>query len=194
MFSWYFDQWLNTARAGWRLPLPHSRLTSRFERGPVLGRSTTLHAMRILPLTLVAFLMLTGCCVNIATSVRNETGKDIRVTVVRQSEQVETVTIRASSTGRCSGVMPALSGLSPDSWIISDGQSRFTYIDVSPIATMPSRFISSSRFTRVFPCKRFTQHVAITPEMTIHAVRVIGYTESEPSPFPIHYTKKESER
>ena len=29
--------------------------------------------------------------------------------------------------------------------------------------------------------------------MTIHAVRVIGYTDKEPPLFPIHYTKKEAE-
>jgi|ERR1019366_4642400 hypothetical protein len=150
--------------------------------------------MRFFTLCFVAMLMLTGCCTSISTSVRNETGRDIKLTAIWQSQQVETVTIRASSTGGCSGVMPTLPGQLPESWIISDGQSRFIFADVSPIATMPSRFVSSSRFTRIFPCKQITQHIRVAPDMTIHAVRVIGYTESEPSPFPICYTKKESEK
>jgi hypothetical protein len=147
--------------------------------------------MRILPLVVAGMLMLTGCCINISTSVRNETSKDIFLTVISQSQQVETVTIHPLSTGRCGGVSPALAGFPPDSWIISDGQTRFTFADVSPIATLPSAFVSSSRFTRYFPCKRVTKHVRLASDMTIHAVRVIGYTESEPAPFPIHYTRKE---
>ncbi len=150
--------------------------------------------MRTLLLVLATMPMLTGCCISISTSVRNETGKDIRLTFVRQSQQVETVTIHPSSTVRCSGVMPAMAGFPPDSWIVSDGQMRYTFADVSPVATMPSPFVSSSRFTRGFPCKRVTQHVRLSSDMTIHAVRVIGYTDSEPAPFPIHYTMKEDER
>jgi len=150
--------------------------------------------MCILLPVLATTLMLTGCCVSISTSVRNETGRDIRLTLVRQSQQVETVMIRASSTGRCTGVIPALPGLSPDSWIISDGQSQFTFANVSSIATLPGPFISSSRFTRDFPCRRITQHVSLAPDITIHAVRVIGYTESEPAQFPIRYSKREVER
>ena len=143
---------------------------------------------------LAALLMLTGCCTSITTTVRNESGRDIRVTIVRQSQQFETVAIRAASIGRCKGVMSSFSGHQPDSWIVSDGRSRFTFTDVSPVATMPGAFIGSSRFTMSFPCKRVTQHVRLAPDMTIHAVRVIGYTESEPAPFPIRYTTKEDER
>lgn len=143
---------------------------------------------------LVATLMLSGCCVNISTSVRNETDENLILTHIGPFQQFGTVIIRAHSTRRCDGILPAVPGKSPDSWIITDGQSQFTYTNVSPIASMPDKFVSSSRFTSEFPCNRFTRHVAITPDMAIHAVRVIGYTESEPSPFPIHYTKKESEK
>ncbi|MSR65948.1 MAG: hypothetical protein EXS24_01060 [Pedosphaera sp.] len=143
-------------------------------------------------LVLVMALMVTGCCTSITTSVRNESGRDIQLTVMRRLEPTETVKIRAASTGRCKGVMSSHPGFAPDFWIVSDGQSRFTFSDVSLIATLPSRFVSSSRFTRDFPCKRVTQHVRITPEMTIHAVRVIGYTESEPTEFPIRYTVTET--
>lgn len=108
--------------------------------------------MRILLSLLVAMLMLTGCCVTSLTSVRNETHKDLSLSVVRQSEQVETVMIRASSTGRCGGLMLNVPDQPAVSWIISDGQSRFIYADVSPIATMPGPFVSSSRFTSDFPC------------------------------------------
>jgi hypothetical protein len=150
--------------------------------------------MRNLTPLLPALLMLTGCCVNLATSVRNETGRDIRLTVLRQAYQVETIIIHPAMTGRFGGVMTPFPGAEPDSWIISDGLSRFTFADVSPIAVMPSQFVSSTRFTRDFPCKRVTRHVRLAPDMTIHALRVIGYTESEPAPFPIHYTKKEDEK
>jgi hypothetical protein len=83
---------------------------------------------------------------------------------------------------------------SPDSWIVTDGQLRFTFADVSPIAAMPDAFISRSRFTSDFPCRRVTQHVRLDSDMTIHAVRVLGYTDREPPEFPIRYTKKEDER
>ena len=87
--------------------------------------------------------------------------------------------------------MPAALDGATDSWSITDGQARFTFADVSPIATMPDQFVSRSRFTSDFPCKRVTRHVRIAPDMTIQAVRVIGYTESQPAQFPIHYTTKE---
>jgi hypothetical protein len=145
------------------------------------------HSLLLLPM----MLTLTGCCIGFTTSVRNESGRDIQLTVMRHSQQTETVTIRASSTARCRGVMPTVPEGTPDSWLVSDGQSRFTFADVSPIATMPKRFVSSSRFTSAFPCKRVTQHVRIAQDMTIYAVRVIGYTESQPAQFPIHYTTKE---
>ena len=145
-------------------------------------------------LALAATLILDGCCVNISTSVRNETDENLILTHIGQFQQFGTVMIRAHSTGRSDGILPAESGKSPDSWVISDGRSKFNYTNVSPIASMPRAFVSRSRFTSDFPCNRITYHVAITPDMAIHAVRVIGYTESEPSPFPIHYTKKESER
>lgn len=146
---------------------------------------------RSLPFMATA-MMLTGCCTNLATSVRNESGRDIQLTLVHLSQQTETITIRAGSTGRCKGVIPTHPGYSPDSWIISDGQLRFAFSDISPIATLPDPFVSQSRFTRDFPCNRVTRHVRIASNMTIHAVRVIGYTKSEPAPFPISYTTKES--
>jgi hypothetical protein len=150
--------------------------------------------MRIPALSIFAVIILTGCCISNSTSVRNETGKDILLTTVNQAKQTETVMIRAKATGRCSGVWPALPDQPPESWAISDGKSRFTFADVSIIATLPDQFVSSSRFTRDFPCNRITRHVRIAPDMTIHAVRVIGYTEWEPPSFPIHYTKKEVDK
>jgi len=159
------------------------RYTKRSDDSCRLGRSLALMATAV---------MLTGCCTNIATSVRNESGRDIQLTLIHLSQQTETVTIHAGSTGRCKGVIPSHPSYSPDSWIISDGQSRFIFSDVSPIATLPSPFVSRSRFTRDFPCNRVTRHVRITSNMTIHAARVIGYTKLEPAPFPISYTTKET--
>jgi hypothetical protein len=152
------------------------------------------NVMRLLMLVLIAPLALTGCCISLKTSVRNETGKNITITFLRGSNQVENITIPAASTSLCSGVIPTIPGSPPESLIISDGQMQYTFADVSAIAMLPRRFVSSSRFTSDFPCKRFTTHVRIASDMTIHAVRVIGYTESEPSPFPLHCTSKEAER
>lgn len=156
-----------------------------------LSRWATPRIMRYSLLLLPAALTIGGCCTSFTTAVRNETGRDVQFTMMGRSHQTETITIRASSTGRCRGVMPATLDGTTDSWVISDGQSRFTFADLSPIATMPKQFVSSSRFTSNFPCKRVTQHVRIARDMTIHAVRVIGYTELQPAQFPIHYTTKE---
>src|SRR5262249_14343238 len=155
---------------------------------PLRAKKSLQAFMRNSLLLLIAVLALSGCCTGIATSVRNESGRDIQLTLVSHLQGTQTVTIRASATARCSGVMPAFRDGTTDSWIIADGQSHFRFADVSPIATMPKQFISSSRFTSDFPCNRITQHVRIASDMTIHAVRVIGYTESQPAQFPIHYT------
>lgn len=150
------------------------------------------YAMRPLVLLVVIWLVASGCCVTGSTSVRNSTGRDIGISVFWQTQQVSTVSIPAFSTGRCAGVAPVFFGQGPELWVVSDGRSIFTFADVSPIYSLPRQFTSSSRLTREFPCKRFTKHVMITPDMSIHALRVIGYTDSEPSPFPIHYTSKQS--
>lgn len=147
--------------------------------------------MRYSLLFLPVVLFLSGCCTSFTTSVRNESGRDIQLTVMRRLQQTETVTIRAPSTGRCGGVMPRALDGTADSWVISEGQARFTFADVTPIATMPKQFVSRSRFSSNFPCQRITQHVRIAPDMSIHAVRVVGYTESQPAQFPIHSTTKE---
>jgi hypothetical protein len=143
-----------------------------------------------LPAMIMPALLLTGCCASFKTAVRNGSGRDIVLTISRRSGPTETVPIRAGAKGRVRGVMPRSLDGSADSWVVSDGHSVFVFADVSPIATMPRAYISSSRFTRDFPCKRITQHVRFTPEMTIHAVRVIGYTAHEPFPFPIQATKR----
>jgi hypothetical protein len=154
-----------------------------------IGRPRVLLIVR--PLTVACLLLLSGCCTEICTSVRNETGKDVNLTLLRNAKEVETVMIRARSAAECGGIMPPLPGTPPDSWIVRDEHARFTFEDVSPIASMPGAFVSSSRFTSIFPCKRVTRHVALTGDMTIQAERVVGYTKSQPEPFPIHYTNRE---
>jgi hypothetical protein len=90
--------------------------------------------------------------------------------------------------------MPHHAEVAPDSWIITDGRFRFTFADVSAVATMPGAFVSRSRLTRDFPCLRVTQHLKLAPDMTIHALRVIGYTDKEPPKFPLRYSNKEDEK
>jgi len=148
--------------------------------------------MRILLLIFLPTLMLTGCCINFSTKLRNETSRDVLLTrtwpsQTAEREQTETVLIYAKSNARFYG--------DGKSWIISDGKTRYVFSDVSPIATMPSRFTSSTRLTtHWFPCLRITRYVRLAPDMTIHADRVIGYTESEPPQFPLYPTKSESEK
>lgn len=168
-----------------------------FQIGHHGGRITDVSPsprMRRLSLAILSTAMLTGCCTSITTVVRNGTGRDITLTMSRHSGPTETIAIRTGSKGRVRGVMPPGLDGSTDSWTVSDGRSAFIFADVSPIAIMPHAFISSSRFTRDLPCKRITQHVRLAPDMAIHAVRVIGYTESEPAAFPIHYTKREDKK
>jgi hypothetical protein len=152
--------------------------------------------LRHSPGIIVSALVFTGCCTSVTTAVRNGTDRDITLTMSGHLRPPETVVIRAGAKGRVTGVVPPSPYHSDaaDSWAISDGHSVFLFADVTPIATMPRAFISSSRLTRDFPCVRVTQHVRLAPDMTVHAVRVIGYTASEPAPFPIHYTKKEDEK
>ena len=149
---------------------------------------------QLVPVTILGgILMLTGCCVNFTTAVRNQTGKDVVITVCSARGGTEREAIQAGAKAYLRGAMPRYPDGACDSWMVSDGDSKFIFSDISPIATMPSAFISRSRFTRDFPCKRVTQHVRLGPDMAIHAVRVIGYTASEPAPLPIEYTRTEDE-
>jgi hypothetical protein len=151
-----------------------------------------LRLLSILALAIIAATTLTGCCVCTATSVRNETGKDIQLTVIQGSQPVETVMVRASTTGICRGSFPLWPGNRSDSWIIVVGKSCYTFTNVSLIATLPDRFVSHSRFTRDFPCSRVARHVSVASDMTIHATRVIGYTESQPPLFPLQGTEQKA--
>lgn len=143
--------------------------------------------MRCCLLIVFAFA-LGGCCTAIRTSVYNGAGQTVQVTLVHDGKPLEAIKVRAASVGLLRGVMLFPGDTMPDSWLVSSGTNCFIFSDVSAIASMPRRFISSSRFTRDFPCNRVTQHVRIAPDMTIHAARVIGYTESEPPQFPIYHS------
>jgi len=152
--------------------------------------SWPLVKLHLLPLPAVA-ITLTGCCTAIRTSVYNGTGQEIQLTLMREGKPIETVKVSGASPGLLRGIMPKLPGNRPDSWVVSSGTNRFTFSDISLVATMPRGFISRSRFTRDFPCSRVTQHVRIAPDMTIHAVPVIGPAGSQPPLFPIHYSTKD---
>ena len=141
-------------------------------------------------LTLLSALLLNGCCVGLRTSVRNGTGCNLTLMRIANSNVVETVPLPISKAVLCGGVWPTSSGDPSEVWIISDGKSQFTYTNASLIAKMPSEFASSSRLNSDWPCLRVTRHVAITPDMAIHAERVIGYTKREPEGFPIWYSER----
>jgi hypothetical protein len=125
---------------------------------------------------------LAGCCTGVVTSVRNESGRDIRITILTATGQSNTVLVHPGRTAICDGVW---SKNSRDTWIVSDGTAESKFPDVSSIATLPNKFVSASRFTKDFPCNRVALHVGITPDLTIEARRAIGYTESQPEGFPI---------
>ena len=125
-----------------------------------------------------------GCCVGFATKVRNHTGREISITVIHPGQIPSTpVPIPAGASGICDGVIAG------ESWIVSDGQSRFCYNELSPIGAMRGPSRTESRFTSLFPCNRITQHVAIESNMAIYAVSSSGRKIPQPAGFPIYCTK-----
>ena len=144
----------------------------------------------ILVSVLVSGLLLGGCCVGLRTSVRNGSGSNLTLVMTGRLHPRETVALPISKTVLCGGVLPTMPGETSEVWIISDGKSQFTYTNISLIGDMPGAFVSSSRFNSDWPCLRVTRHVAITPDMAIHAERVIGYTKREPEGFPIWYSDR----
>ncbi|HEY1717547.1 MAG TPA: hypothetical protein VGH42_04535 [Verrucomicrobiae bacterium] len=140
---------------------------------------------------LLAVLLLAlcgnGCCVGTVTKVRNNTGKEISLSVINAGQiPALPVTIPAGSSRICSGVMM------DTSWVVSDGKSKFVFNDVSPIGTMRGKSRTESRFTSMFPCNRITQHVEVETNMAIYAVGGVGQEIPQPPGFAIQCTSTNS--
>jgi len=141
---------------------------------------------------LVAVICSSGCCVNLVTSVRNETGRDVLLTWNHGSGETGLVAILAGKTRTACGIIGSLPGSPADtSWIVFDGQTRYEFSDLSAIAKLPDDFVSSSRFTSDFPCLRVTRHVGLSSNMLIYAGGHIRPAIPQPPGFPIHFTKEQ---
>jgi hypothetical protein len=127
-----------------------------------------------------------GCCVRVATSICNQTSRDIVLTVQQPPGAPVTARIPAGCSRVCDGVMPSEDAQRRQQWEVFDGQRHLFFTDLEPIAALPDDFVSSSRFTSDFPCERVTRHVRFMDDGVIEAVRVVGSTHSQPAGFPIH--------
>ena len=141
----------------------------------------------------LAFLLFcSGCCVGIVTKVKNNTGKEISITVIQPLGKPSSPVIIPAGTSRiCNGVIPGDTGVyvkAEISWIISDGKSQFLFDNVSPIGAMRGASRTESRFTSMFPCNRVTQHVELETNMVIYAVGGVGCEIPQPPGFPIYCT------
>ena len=132
---------------------------------------------------IVAVLACTGCCVSNVTKVRNRSGRNI---LVSTGFPAASIFIPAGAARSIPGVFRGLS----DSWVIADSNAEYTFNDVSAIGHLERPCLSRSRFTGDFPCLRFTEHVAIDPQMEVLAVNRAGQKVVQTNGFPIHFTGK----
>ncbi|HSY18563.1 MAG TPA: hypothetical protein VK815_09530 [Candidatus Acidoferrales bacterium] len=148
--------------------------------------------LRIFPV-LALIVCTSGCCVGLATKVRNETGKDVLVTVVDPTGHRTSTAVPAGMSRQCGSII----NLGKDehfSLVVSNEQSLFTFADASAIGRLPDAFMTRSRFTSDFPCLRITRYIKITDSMAIYAG---GYaagfasdTVSQPPGFPIRFSEE----
>jgi hypothetical protein len=139
---------------------------------------------------LLLALLASGCCIRSVTSVHNVTGRDVNLTVVRERGQDETLMLRPHA----SVLIDEFASSRPSAFVITDSGFRYTFADISAVQELPSRYVSSSRFTSDFPCKRITRWIAIVPKDELWAARFGDPTGAQPKPFPLRPSKKESAR
>ena len=142
----------------------------------------------LLPLLLV--LLVSGCCTRSVTGVHNSTGRDVDLTVVREGEHDKTLALRSDA----SVLIDEFAGSRPTAFVVTDGGFRYTFADISAAQQLPSHYVSSSRFTSDFPCRRITRWIAIVPKDELWAARFGDPTDAQPKPFPLYPSKKESVR
>lgn len=142
--------------------------------------------MRLL-LPLLLALLTGGCCIRSVTSVHNVTGRDVSVTVVREGGRDETLALKSDG----SILIDEFNRGRPTAFVVTDSGFRYTFADISAVQQLPSRYVSSSRFTSDFPCKRITRWVALVPKDELWAARFGDPTDAQPQPFPLGPSKKE---
>lgn len=111
------------------------------------------------------------------------------VTVIRGGGLQDSFALRADSSAL---IDDFVAGGRPITWIVSDSEVRYIFSDVSAIYHLRSQYVSSSRFTSDFPCKRITRWVAFVPRNELWAARRGDPDDKQPVPFPLSYSKKES--
>ncbi|MBW8864835.1 MAG: hypothetical protein JF609_07920 [Verrucomicrobia bacterium] len=143
-------------------------------------------------LVLSLIVCTSGCCINLATKIRNETGKDILITMVDPSGHLVSTAVPAGMTRLCGGIMN-LGKKERFSLVVSNWQSQFIYADVSAIGSLPETFTTSSRFTSDFPCLRITRYIKLSDGMLIYAGGyAAGYKNDDvpqPTGFPIRFSE-----
>jgi hypothetical protein len=130
--------------------------------------------------------------VRVATCIRNDSGRDVTVTIDRPPDSSETVRIPAGRPRTVDGVFAGADPQRQQRWHIDDGERRLLVSDVSPIATLPDDFVSSSRLTSDFPCNRVTRHVRLTAGGDVEANATWGRKRPQPAGFPIHPVEEPS--
>ena len=139
---------------------------------------------------LLLAMLASGCCIRSVTSVHNVTGRDVGLTVIREGAHAETLTLGPGA----SVLIDEFTSGRPSAFIFADAGFSYTFTDISAVQQLPSRYVSSSRFTSDFPCKRVTRWVALVPKDELWAARFGDPTDAQPQPFPLRPSKKESVR
>src|SRR4051812_11866613 len=107
---------------------------------------------------ILLILFAGGCCVQLVTGVRNESGRDIILTIEGTAGAPEILKIPKGHLKICDGDPTRNAS---HRWTIDDGRQRMVYDDVSPIRMLSGPYVSESRFTHGFPCNRVTRHVRL---------------------------------
>jgi hypothetical protein len=141
--------------------------------------------------SLLPFLLLlsvNSCCIRTVTSVHNLTGREVSLAVVRDGGNEETLPLSPDA----SVLIDDFAGGRPTALVVTDRAFRYTFHDNSLVQGLPRRYVSSSRFTSDFPCKRITRWIALLPKDELWAARFGDPTDAQPLPFPLLPAKIES--
>jgi hypothetical protein len=167
----------------------------RLQANALAGRVAELESladftrMRLL-MPLFLAVLANGCCIRSVTSVHNVTGWDVSLTVIREGAHPETLALGSDA----SVLIDEFTSGRPTAFVFTDGKFSYTFTDISAVQQLPSRYVSSSRFTSDFPCKRITRWIALVPKDELWAARFGDPTDAQPQPFPLRPSKKESVR
>jgi hypothetical protein len=147
----------------------------------------------IAPLLVATVTVLCSCAhqsePRVVTSIRNDAGRDLSLTVGVAAGHVETFSIRAGDTGTCDYGGTHWCDDQTDTMIISDGLSRFTFTNITAIIRLPDSLITRSCFF-----SPWTLHICVASNISVYAVDSHGYVSPQPEGFPIHYAHRQDQR